>query len=89
MNDIITMSGDRWDEIAESIAYDPDSSMDLWLEKMFGFEFITYIPHPKINGQSVGRYKDYVGGYHLYKITNPALYTAFLLMYPKETNNEA
>ena len=76
MNDILVMSGDKWDEIADSFPYDPECSMDWYFKEKFKFEFITYI-----SNRQPGAWLWPQPGYHLYRITDPALYTAYLMIH--------
>lgn len=70
MNDIIAVSSDKWNEIAKSIPDDWEWTVDAWLNDRFGLEFVRFI-----RGHDISDMR------HLYRIVNPALYTAFLLRY--------
>ena len=71
MNDILTLTNDEWDEIADDIPDDWEGSADSWFWEKFNLKFITFL-RTRPGG---------FAGKHLYKITDPALYTAFLLRY--------
>ena len=70
MNNIIAIPAYEWDHIADSINYLDYTfdSIDTWFKTKYGFEFLSYV-----TGNNFDR------GYHIYRITAPELYTAFVL----------
>lgn len=71
MNDILALDIDRWNVIERSIPDDYEWTLDAWLSERFGIEFLRCV-HSRQDPHSFR---------HLYKITNPAGYTMFLLRY--------